>query len=320
MYDGTLRNNDGENWIRVFDEDMNEVEAVKSDADGSYNLPLLDDGQYFIRAYGNDKFDSTLENITVTNGELSGLENELSLSDESNIQINLVNTIGEPLEGEVIVYNEDKKFVTFAESSEGKASVGGLSSGQYFIEVKPFDENYARSEFIEITIEETLKERAVELSEASIAGKINANAGWVYLLRDNKIVSTSEIINGNFSLPSLQADVTYEVYGVPEDQGFYKTERKEITTTTESLNLVASEVSAIKGSVTIDDQAIEGQVLYLYDNADQAVDSVKTDLFGEFYFNNIPSGQYKLVMPTENDAIIEEIDYTGEEEVIDLTL
>jgi len=320
MYDGTLRNNDGENWIRVFDEDMNEVEAVKSDTDGSYNLPLLDDGQYFIRAYGNDQFDSTLENITVTNGELSGLENELSLSDEPNIQINLVNTIGEPLEGEVIVYNEDKKFVTFAESKESNTLLGGLAPGKYFIEVKPSDDNYTRSAFVEITVEDTLKEKTIELSEASIVGTINADAGWVYLLRDNTVVSTSEITDGNFSLPSLQAGVTYEIYGVPEGEALYKTERKEITSTTAGFELVASEVSAIRGSVTIDGKAIEGQVLYLYDNADQAVDSVKTDLFGEFYFNNIPSGQYKLVVPTKNDAIIEEIDYTGEEEVIDLTL
>lgn len=320
MYEGTLLNNERENWIRVFDENMNEVEAIKSDEYGKYNIPVLDDGEYFIRAYGHNKFDSMLENITVINGELSGLDNELALSDHPNIEIDLVNTTGNHLNGEVIIYNEDKKFVSFTESIEGKASLGGLATGTYFVEVKPFDENYARSEFIEITIGETLNEKTIELSEASMMGTINSDAGWVYLLRDNEIVSTSEIVNGNFSLPSLQSDVTYEVYGVPEDQGLYETERKEITSTTESLELVASEVSAIRGIVTIDDEPIEDQVLYLYDAQDQAVDSVKTNMFGEFYFNNIPSGNYKLVVPTGTDAIIQEIEYSDEEEVINLTL
>lgn len=320
MYSGTLMKATGDNWIRIFDAEMNTVEAVKSNDNGKFNLPLLDDGEYFIKAYGNNKFDSILKPFTVRAGEVSGLNDTLALSSDPSVQINLVNDAAAALDGEVIVYDANKKFLTFAESDAGQVAIGGLNAGTYFIEVKPFDENYTRSEFVEITIEDTFKQTTVELSEASIAGTINAEAGWVYLLRDNTIVSTSEIVKGNFSLPTLQADVTYEVYAVPEDQELYETARKEITSTTESLDLVASNVSAIRGSVLKDDKAVEGQIVYLYDGANQAVDSVKTDIFGGFYFNNIPSGNYKLVLPTQSDAIIEEVEYSNEEEVIDLTL
>lgn len=284
----TIKNNEGNTWVRIFDQRMNEVEAIQTKYNGELKIPALEDGTYYFKAYGKEKLDSVLVRGVVSKKELT-LEEELALEETYNLKV----TLADNQEGEVIVFDEHKNFLSFNTTENGIAKFGGLSNGKHFVKVNPLNSNLVETPFIEVEINEVL-EKTIEINAAELVGQVsNSESGWVYLLRNGKVISTHKVEKNEFKLSGIVEGEEYSIYATGKE-GF-PSEIKKITKASENILLNLRSVPSIKGKITE-----ENIKVYLYDEAQKSVASTKTNMFGEFFFMDIEDGTYNLVVEDED--------------------
>lgn len=289
----TIANYQEGTWVRVFDETMTEIDALATTG-GTVKIPRYSDGNYFFKAYAPDYLDSDLIPGTISNGVLT-LDSTLDLTTTVDLSITLDNS----QDGEVVIYDENKNFITFGETTSSQINFGGLSDGNYFVKVTPDDGSLSETTFIPISLPGD-GNKTITLTAPDVTGTVtNGTTGWVYVLDENEsVVSTNKInSDGSFSVSNLESNVNYKIYA--DSVEGYPSIKKDLTESMSTIELSLRTQASINGEISTG----EGQVnIYLYDENYAPVQGTQTNDFGEFYFMDIINGNYNLVIERDNQS------------------
>lgn len=194
---------------------------VSVNRDGSYRIGGVPSGDYILKAVNNDVFYSPYSDsmeTKITLDEKSDIAvKDINLSNPQ-IRVCVYNTDGIVLTGEenyfidVTLKSVDGRFEKSLCQTAGTFNLGGFPEGDYYIDVKSFEQDCIRSEKVKVHLTSgELVNMNLYLKDISkkVTGTINTNfeSSNYYVLRDFKVeiegtdISTSTDSQGNFTIP-----------------------------------------------------------------------------------------------------------------------
>lgn len=308
-------------WVRIFDENREEVAYVNTNDQGKFYLPKLEAGTYKVKAYGQNGFtDSLFETITITE-QTSNLSISLSLTNPS-ISGN-VTAEGTVPNVDILLFDENKEYITFTTTGEdGRYALGGLAPGNYFIQAIPKDSviGFTQTSFIPVEITAESISFDISLESIAIQGKVEGpngetiTKGWVQVFKNDQYVTSVKLeSDGTFKIGDIDTDTTYTLVADGSKTRYLPSEEQMVQSGDHNVILTLNDRASIKGKVTFGSLVKEKQAIYIYKSNEEPVKVIYTNVFGEFKNAGLENGDYILVIKNGESPYIQEFTYDGTE-------
>lgn len=306
-------------WVRIYDEMNREVEAVKTNSNGVFKVPTLSDGNYKAKAFNlNGDKDSRFEVFKVLNGSVVELDTlslttpQLmgSIKDEEGNLISDVNAL---------VFDAHKNLISSTYVTNGYYDFGGLDTGTYYLQVR----NNDQSTFVDTallsfsyTTGEIIKD--VVLKRVQTIGTVlkpdasPAASGWVHIFDGAEYLKSVPVDGeGRFYLEAFDEglDISLEA---EDSSGNYMPSEKTPLSTEAPLTLTLRNQSGLVATLMYNGEPLANALYYLYDAAGKPIYQTRTNAFGELVMNDLPLGNYTVVVPKESDYLIGNLSFTAE--------
>ena len=209
----------GGTWVRLYNAQNVEVEAILANDLGEFQIPRMPDGQYTAKAFGfGGLLDSTFHDFEIKNGAIIGnVQLTLSTAELTGRVVSDVNNVVNGIEGiDVLLYDTDLNYITAVKTlADGTYQFGGLSQGDYLIQARPSASSpWVTSDLIKITYAGTLLNTDITMTAGTITGRVltpqNVATGdaWVHLYEDARYLKSLPVDeNGAFKLGALDAEI-----------------------------------------------------------------------------------------------------------------
>ncbi|WP_240839267.1 carboxypeptidase-like regulatory domain-containing protein [Acidaminobacter sp. JC074] len=305
-------------WVLVYDASGDMVYSASTDDSGNYVLAALADGAYKVKALGEGgDFDSPMSTFTITNDSVNN-ENALDLR-LTQAQVTGSIQKDDAMSIDVIVYDDNKQFVTVVKAEDTSFSLGGLLSGKYYIQAVPnASASDTSSEMVEFDYAGNPLTQDLALGTSDLTGTVKLpdgnvlEKGWVKLYKDGLVIATSQIsTEGTFKFGNLEDGVTYQVQ-VDNTKGYYKSEKLDVIKGTNDVEILLRNQASVKGIINLNGKVLDLQKVFIYKDKNP-VTTVMTNAFGEFSVCDLEEGTYEFVVVVDEKAYVFTKTYSGSE-------
>ena len=305
-------------WVLVYDASGDMVYSASTDDNGNYVLAALPDGNYKVKALGDDTYyDSPMNSFVISNDSINN-ESALDLT-LTNVQVTGTLTKNDASNVDVIVYDENKNFVTSVKTSAETYNLGGLLSGNYYIQAVPnASASDTSSEMIEFEYSSSEMTQDITLGTSDVSGTVKLpngdvqQNGWVKLFKDGLVIATSQVhTDGSFKFGNLEEGVTYQVQA-DATKGYYESEKIDVTKDMTGIEIVLRSEASIKGSISLNNKLLDLQKIYVYKDK-SPIATMTTNAFGEFSVCDLESGTYEFVVVVDGQSYVFTKTYSGTE-------
>jgi len=299
----------GSTWVRLYNAQNVEIEAVLANDQGEFQIPRMADGKYFAKAFGtNGLFDSKFQGFEIKNGVLIGnIDLALSSAELTGRILSEVNNVAEGVEGiQVLLYDADLSFITSVHTlADGTYQFGGLTEGDYLIQARPStDAPWVTTDLIKITYAGTLLTTDITLAEGTLIGYVKTpqnvatSDAWVHLYEDDHYIKSLPVdSNGSFKLGALDADKTYQLTAISKTGAYEASVPTAVDSETTTIELKLRQNIGVSGVLKSGSEVLSNTKYLIYDATGKAMLQGNTNVFGELSLIDLPLGKYYVVVP-----------------------
>ncbi len=315
-----------ETWVRIYDGLGREVEAVKTNDQGQFKLPKMSNGNYTLKALGNGVYEDSLSTpFSVVNQMVEG-EQRVRLT-EKMIDGDVVNAAGQRISGtQVLLFDSSKKLISIENSVDGTYDFGGVVAGNYYLQVRCVENDlYVDSEFIPVSYSGQLKTTTIQLEEAFYRGSVlnpngtKAMSGWVHVYKENAYLKSVPVnADGTFKIEAFENPALITLVAEDNTGHYMPSPSKEIGLSNMP-ELTLRDNIGYTTSLRYQGQLLANTMYYLYDANGKPLYQTQTNSFGELFISELPTGNYKVVVPYENSYLIGDIAFASEGQHVEFT-
>lgn len=286
-------------WVNIMNAQGTVVESVKTDDQGKFSIPVLENGKYSIKALGNGRyFDSISYDLVVENKGLKSVP-EIKLT---NLQVygTIADAQGTPLVSDILVYDLSKNLITSTQTDQnGNYGIGGLSNGNYTIQAIPLNKDFDTTELEGFSFEGNVLKMDLDVAEAKFTGRVfksegnPAQNGWVHFYHNLQYVKSIKInSDGTYAVGGIDTSGTYTALAEVNNQ---MSEMLTIKDKKIEDIVIASELP-LQGVLSIDGQALSRIKFVVYDAGQNPILQSRTNVFGEFSIKGLDEGSYTFAV------------------------
>lgn len=300
---------DSDVWVRIYNAQGVEIEALKANWFGEFQIPVLPEGNYKIKAFAADGYMDSITSDLFMNDD--GTYFALLELTEPQLTGNISDENDNFLPGvQILLFDSQMNLVSSTETDpNGNYAFGGLVSGNYYLQAQPTTSGtYVTTERMPLTYLGGVVAQNLTLESVQLTGSVNnpdgstAISGWVHVYADGNYDRSVRIdADGKFYLGALDAGVDYQVFA-QDDLGQFGSSIQTAIETDQPVTLQFRDKEIDEyGILKFNSEILSNTKYILYNAEGQALYQSMTNVFGEVTLSDLASGEYTLVVPMDND-------------------